>query len=242
MRSSSVSVSLSLLFLFSLFATLCFSAFSPNRRNPIRQRPRPKVGLCPQNYVNTTRPAYKHYRLHKPTGKCFKLDTKGPCGKNMQFYRIGNTDFGDCDCQHKKRCGRPLLYWKEHDACYFSFTQGPCKEGYWLVYGYQNKPICQKNACHKFEKDNPSNHAARKFWIHYRGKCMKTRTQGYCKQPDQVLFFVDGEARPRCVYAEEASMCNSLNRISRPCWVGQRYQLHGDCEKHVGLWGSEDNH
>lgn len=120
--------------------------------------------------------------------------------------------------------------------------KGPCKEGYWLVWGYQSKPICQKNPCRKYERDNPSNHEARKFWIHYKGKCMRTRTQGYCRNTDQVLFFVDGEARPRCVYQDEARACNSLNRMSRPCWAGQKYELHDDCRKKVGLWGSEDDH
>jgi hypothetical protein len=158
------------------------------------------------------------------------------------FYRIGNSDYGECDCAHSKRCGRPLLYWEPSDACFFVNTRGPCRSDQWLVYGLTKKPICQKNFCLSQEKDSPSNHRARKFWVSVNSQCIKTRTRGYCPDPEQVMFFKEGEAFPNCVYANEATVCSPSRRISRPCWAGQKFDFQDNCRTKVGLWGSEDDH
>ncbi|XP_021957913.1 uncharacterized protein LOC110853872 isoform X2 [Folsomia candida] len=202
-----------------------------------------KAGLCAQNYyVNGTRPGFKFFRYHKKSAECFPIDDKGPCGRNMIFYRIGNTEYGECDCDHSKRCGRPLLYWQPTDSCYHVNTQGPCREGHWLAYGLTQKPICQKNLCLRQESESPSNHRARKFWISINGMCMKTRTLGFCPDPEQVMFFREGEAYPQCVHPSEATVCGAVNRISRPCWAGQKFDSMDNCRDKVGLWGSEDDH
>jgi len=122
------------------------------------------------------------------------------------------------------------------------FPQGPCQDGFWIVYGLGQKAVCQKSPCLQQEAESPSNHQARKFWTSINGQCKKTRTRGFCPDSDEVMFFKEGEAYPTCVHAKDATVCNSVNRISRPCWAGQKYDIHEKCRQKVGLWGNEDDH
>lgn len=71
---------------------------------------------------------------------------------------------------------------------------------------------------------------------------MKTRTRGFCPDSDQVMFFREGEAYPQCVYGTEAKVCMASDKISRPCWSGQKFDTIENCRDKVGMWGNEDDH
>lgn len=61
------------------------------------------------------------FRYHNDTHKCYHIDERGPCGKLMLFYGIGDTDYGECDCNLYYRCARPIIYWAPAKRCYLTF-------------------------------------------------------------------------------------------------------------------------
>jgi hypothetical protein len=82
-----------------------------------------RTELCQENLNNDNITNIKWYRYHNATHKCYHIDERGPCGKLMLFYAVGDTEYGDCDCILYYRCARPLIYWPEGNRCYYTNDQ-----------------------------------------------------------------------------------------------------------------------
>lgn len=96
----------------------CFVSYETARYNWNNCYCRP--GLCLENLNNDNITNFRWFRYHNGTQKCWHIDQRGPCGHNMIFYRIGETEYGECDCNFYYRCARPLIYWAPEKRCYFT--------------------------------------------------------------------------------------------------------------------------
>ncbi|CAG7722188.1 unnamed protein product [Allacma fusca] len=165
------------------------------------------------------------FRYHNATRRCYMVGDKGPCPDLMEFAML-DEDYGECDCDQKRRCGRPLMYWPGTKRCYFVNDQGPCQPGKWLVFGFNLQPICKLNRCRKEQSEEPSNE--RKFWFTFQGQCYRTQTRGFCRE-GEILFNNWTEYRPTC---NKIGACPEAPRIhTMGCQPGSKLDYEGRCKR-----------
>jgi hypothetical protein len=64
------------------------------------------------------------YVYDNGTKSCHMINTKGPCGDLMKFVQnVSDPDYGECVCDWRKVCGRPVVKWPQDGACYFVYDQ-----------------------------------------------------------------------------------------------------------------------
>ena len=164
----------------------------------------------------------------------------------MKFTMEDDT-FGFCDCDLSKRCGRPLVFWPARNRCYEVYSQvslrlihglnivglnlmtiqGPCRDGKWLVFGFNLEPVCKKNICANQEEGQPS--FGSRYWFNVNTTCYRTSTQGYCPRKEDVLFNMDTHYRPTC---QPRTDCGDLNPVQvAMCLPGQRMDVLGNCKR-----------
>ncbi|CAL8111800.1 unnamed protein product [Orchesella dallaii] len=167
-------------------------------------------------------------RFDRKTKKCYRVGERGPCGE-MMVFTMEDANYGVCDCDQSLRCGRPLIYWPSKNRCYYAYDQGPCREGKWLVFGFDLHPVCRRNPCFSEGVKQPS--YDNRYWFNHKGKCYRTYTQGYCAQ-NEFLFSKRTHFRPTCVQDAECSFGRSRYEVqSLVCLPGQRMDFLGQCER-----------
>ncbi|CAL8097151.1 unnamed protein product [Orchesella dallaii] len=185
--------------------------------------------------------------LDRKTGRCYEIGTRGPCGLNMIFYkdpREPTSPYGFCDCDQGVRSEYPcsdhpvrqMIYVSKLKQCFPVFSQGPCRNGYWLNLGEADeKPECQPNPCERSLNSRTRN--LHRFWFYdpLRKSCYETQTRGYC--PVGLTLEVRHNTHiPKC----RRKQCHSaLGRVRTPlvCKSGSRYSyfLKG-CRRSLKLY------
>ncbi|CAG7678337.1 unnamed protein product [Allacma fusca] len=139
------------------------------------------------------------WAYHNQTGKCYKTDEQGPCDTLMKFSQnVTSPDYGICECNFYKQCGRPVVHWQQTGKCYFVNDQGPCAQNEWLTLKEDKTPVCSPNNCQVEQSQNPSNGSA--FWVSENGTCYRTTTRGYCEDGTARLFFKWQDYKATCNY------------------------------------------
>ncbi len=77
--------------------------------------------LCPDTYKVYDYGFLRHLYYHdRETRECYELGTKGPCGKNMLFFKESDNElYGHCDCRQEGPKGRTLVYSSKSRQCHF---------------------------------------------------------------------------------------------------------------------------
>ncbi|ODM97420.1 hypothetical protein Ocin01_09261 [Orchesella cincta] len=245
LRASTTTITL-FLFLIPLCSAvpvdLYHSGYDEIKRAPPQKIDSP--GLCPENLNNDNITNFRWFRYHNETKKCWHIDQRGPCGYNMIFYRIGETEYGGCECNFYYRCARPLLYWPMEKRCYFTNEQGPCEQQDWLVVTEDLKPKCMPNPCIYNQTVQPSRKD--RYWFDHGGECFMTLTRGYCSHSDETLYTKWDEYTPSCHIGRECNLRKvrgTANSRSFPsqnsCLPGQKLDSDGRCRKIIRIsWWS----
>lgn len=68
------------------------------------------------------------YAYYNANGQCYKVGTDGPCEALMIFSLDPTSpDYGQCDCDYHRQCGRPIIKWPADGECYYVFDQVSAK-------------------------------------------------------------------------------------------------------------------
>jgi len=224
--------------IFLSVSSLPIDLFNTDSPRLLLPRPNTGSGLCRENIGNDNITNIKWYRYHNETRKCWHIDERGPCGALMLFYPIGDSDYGDCDCNLYYRCARPIIYWPPAKRCYYTNDQGPCGSHEWILLNDTRKAVCELNPCKRNETEEPS--TIDRYWFEEDGQCYKTLTQGYCGNPQAVLYPKWDDYKPSC---NVGRICNARNTRSsstnnQDCIPGQKTDQLGKCQpiKRVTWW------
>ncbi len=93
------------------------------------------------------------------------------------------------------------------------------------------QPTCELNPCKNQTAQDPSTYD--RYWFAEDGQCYKTLTQGFCKDPQQILYPKFDEYKPSCNIGR---ICNNARNVRSSitnnvanCIPGQKRNVDGSC-------------
>lgn len=190
------------------------------------QGPCPEGHILSFNYGNLV-PECKckeGYYLHSD-GKCYKLNTRGPCSTELSGCRGTPCFMKSLEALEVQCTCLPKHSTTEDGRCYEPYTRGPCPFGEWLVFKKSKDDSstarCEgKKYCKRFDNWH--------WWAPHQ-RCYRQFSQGPCKKGK--LFYLDTErsgtgcyCQPEwdVYYYKQTGKCYE-QESKGPCPVGQYF-------------------